>query len=411
MMLKSKAQNVLFISYDGLLDQLGGSQILPYVRHINKNVDSLHVISFEKQKKYINDAQNLNTLLSKEKIFWHPLYFSERYGFFGKLYDLIKMQLASLYFCHRKNIKIVHCRGHISAISGLFLKYILKVKYIFDFRGFWVDERVDKGGWNLSSQGHRHQFNFFKYLEKITLAKANHIVVLTHKASKELQKKFDVIEAKISVIPCCADYHHFSVATYEEKLHSRSKLNIPSDVKLLGYLGSVGSMYMIAEMLSFFKICLQQDNNVHLIVISQDLKTFKSILYAELQKNLQNNIHFYSANRDEVPKLLHAIDLMISFIRPTYSKIAASPTKIGESFASGIPVISNEGIGDVSENIRSINGGIVIPNAEYNNLEDASQIFFDSDYSSGKILRENASQFFNLDLALKKYSIIYDDFK
>jgi hypothetical protein len=74
-------------------------------------------------------------------------------------------------------------------------------------------------------------------------------------------------------------------------------------------------------------------------------------------------------------------------------------------------VISNEGIGDVSENIRSINGGIVIPNAEYNNLEDASQIFFDSDYSSGKILRENASQFFNLDLALKKYSIIYDDFK
>ena len=42
----------LFISYDGLTDPLGGSQILPYVRSIAAHPRRMHVLSFEKPDRY-----------------------------------------------------------------------------------------------------------------------------------------------------------------------------------------------------------------------------------------------------------------------------------------------------------------------------------------------------------------------
>ena len=41
-------KNCLFISYDGLSDPLGQSQILPYILSLSKNSKKIHIISFEK---------------------------------------------------------------------------------------------------------------------------------------------------------------------------------------------------------------------------------------------------------------------------------------------------------------------------------------------------------------------------
>ena len=41
-------QNVVFLTYDGLLDPLGGSQILPYLIGISNHTNAVHVLSFEK---------------------------------------------------------------------------------------------------------------------------------------------------------------------------------------------------------------------------------------------------------------------------------------------------------------------------------------------------------------------------
>ena len=49
-MLKKKS---LFISYDGLSDPLGQSQIIPYVLHLSKYSKEIHIISFEKKNRLI----------------------------------------------------------------------------------------------------------------------------------------------------------------------------------------------------------------------------------------------------------------------------------------------------------------------------------------------------------------------
>ena len=50
--MKKKKFHHLFITYDGLLDPLGQSQIIPYLKSIAKSEIKIKVISFEKKKKY-----------------------------------------------------------------------------------------------------------------------------------------------------------------------------------------------------------------------------------------------------------------------------------------------------------------------------------------------------------------------
>jgi glycosyltransferase involved in cell wall biosynthesis len=50
-----------------------------------------------------------------------------------------------------------------------------------------------------------------------------------------------------------------------------------------------------------------------------------------------------------MPQALAAADAGISLIRPSYSKIASSPTKIAEYLAMGLPVALNRRIGDSDE--------------------------------------------------------------
>ncbi|MDQ3061803.1 MAG: glycosyltransferase, partial [Acidobacteriota bacterium] len=62
----------------------------------------------------------------------------------------------------------------------------------------------------------------------------------------------------------------------------------------------------------------------------------------------------------EIPKYLSASDIALSFIKPCFSKLSSSPTKIAEYLASGIPIITNRGVGDVSEIIEKHQTGAVV---------------------------------------------------
>ena len=43
-------KSVLYLSYDGMTDPLGQSQVIPYLSHISENF-KITIISFEKKKK------------------------------------------------------------------------------------------------------------------------------------------------------------------------------------------------------------------------------------------------------------------------------------------------------------------------------------------------------------------------
>lgn len=398
-------KNILFLSYDGLLDPLGQSQIVPYLKCIVNSKRKLWVISFEKNKNNIKLGSFKNYLKIKKKIKWLPLNFSSNLGKIGKIYDLLKMFFFSTYLVIFKKIDIIHCRSHVPAIVGYILKKLLNIKIIFDFRGFWIEERFDYGLWNNKFFFYRFFYIFFKKLEIIILQSSNYIVCLTHRSKKILEK---IVKKKtlIEVIPCCADYNFFFKKKYNSNT-VKSKLNIKKKSIVLGYCGSINNIYLVKKMIIFFIYLRKKYINLYFIFITPNLKEFK-IIFDKIRKDESlDYIRVLSCERDRIPEYLSCFNVSISFIKNKFSRVAMSPTKMFESFAMGVPFLCNGGIGDVSAIVKDCNSGKIINiKKDLNSKKNLSAFNFCLKLKSHRIIRETRAKY-DISIAKKKYNLIY----
>ena len=399
---------VLYITYDGLLDPLGSSQILPYIKGISKHKKGVVVVSFEKVERLAQGKDVLLLNLQDYSIEWKPLRFTKGLGFIGKFWDLCRMYTKVIIIAYKYNIEVVHTRGHPPAHVGLFVKRITKAKFIFDFRGLWVNERVDKGGWDMNFFFDRLQYRFFKRVERKCLIQSDHIVVLTNKVVDEVMKLGANKKSRITVIPCCADYDHFPLINKATKIDSRTSLGIPNDAFVLGYLGSAGKMYMLDKFFLLFVMTTKIRTDCHTLLITPDTDRLTKMMDHYLTHDLLERVHIKSVSHDQVPTLLPAIDVMVSLISPTYARIGASPTKMAESFASGIPVVTNSGVGDVQEIVDQLDGGwIVDPHSEDGLMETAENLDIIS-AKGGRRLRDVSRPTLGLEFATKSYQSVYE---
>ena len=399
---------VLYITYDGLLDPLGSSQILPYVKGISKHQDEVVIMSFEKSERLLHGKDALLSDLRNYSITWKPLLFTKGLGLLGKLMDLSCMYLKACIITCKYNIRVVHTRGHPSAQVGLFVKRITKAKFIFDFRGLWVDERVDKGGWDLNRSFHRLQYKYYKRIERKLIFQSDHIVVLTNKVVGEVIKLGAIEQSRITVIPCCADYNHFPLLTESHKIDARVSLGMPTDAFILGYLGSIGRMYLLDRFFHLFKLAVNVRKDCYALLITRDTAALKQLMKSHLTPELSSRVHVKSASRDEVPVLLPAIDVMISFILSTYARTGASPTKIAECFALGIPVIANSGVGDVKQVVDRLDGGWIVDPCSDTDLMEVVQNLDTICSKGGRRLRDASRSILGLEYATQCYQSIYE---
>lgn len=398
----------LFISYDGLLDPLGGSQILPYLYGIASHPRALHILSFEKPDRFSKGARALKYELEQHGIMWTPLSFSKKFGRAGKVWDLVRMYLFALILQIQNRFEIIHCRSYQAMQVGCFLSRLFRVKTIFDMRGLWVDERIDGGIWSSYRLPDQIIFWLYKKIEVRLLACATHVIVLTERVLPELRKLSPNMIGQCSVIPCCADFDHFNMISATEKINIRSQLGLPSEALVISYSGSLGTWYMLDEMLSFFSKIVLQHTDAHFLLITRDWRPEHDELLVRMGlSTLRSRIHIKSASREEVPQLLATSDIMISFIKPAYSKMASSPTKLAEAFAVGIPVISNTGIGDVDEITRNLQAGEIV---DLNSEESVRGVIAQIESLitlGGSELRTRARARFGLEVAAKNYLQVY----
>jgi glycosyltransferase involved in cell wall biosynthesis len=403
----NKLPSVIFITYDGLLDPLGGSQILPYVFGIAKHPRHIHILSFEKPERLVSGAGQLREQLNCADISWTPLIFTQRFGVAGKIWDLLRMYFFGVRIAFVERRKIVHARGHAAAQVGLFLKRWLGAKLLFDFRGLWVDERVDKGGWNLDRFVHRLQFRYYKKIEQELLAQADQLIVLTHAVVPEVVRLGGISTNKITVIPCCADFDHFFLADVSKRSVIRSQFNLPYDATVLGYLGSVGGMYLSDQFFRLVEFAADVNPLIHVLALTPDVEKYNSDMRRCLPASLHGRVRVRAANRDQVAQWLPGMDVLVAFARPSYARLSMSPTKIAEAFAAGIPTICNQGVGDVAEVVHDLDAGWVLDADSDAALAEAANLLDTIAHKGGKALRESARVHLGLEVAAQRYRSVY----
>jgi glycosyltransferase involved in cell wall biosynthesis len=160
-------------------------------------------------------------------------------------------------------------------------------------------------------------------------------------------------------------------------------------------------------MLLFFKSFLAiKPNAIFLIITLED--TDRLIAYARSIGIDQNKIFVTQSKRKELPSLLNLCQASVFFIKPAYSKIASSPTKLGELMSMGIPVICNSGVGDTEDLVLEAEAGVVCKSFDETEYKRAAQEFLALYPGFQKQrLRENAIRLFGLENGISNYRKVY----
>jgi glycosyltransferase involved in cell wall biosynthesis len=402
-------KNILYISYDGMTDQLGQSQVLPYLVGLSKLGYQFHLISCEKPDKFQNQRQIVEDICQQNQIVWHPLPYTKSPPVLSTLKDVrhIIKKAVELHRLHK--FEMLHCRGYISSLAGLKLKQQFGTHFLFDMRGLWADEKVDAGSWNQKNPVFKLVYKYFKKKEKQFLEQADYTISLTQAAKKEIYswKHISNNPVRMEVIPCCTDINLFDPARVNQVVRDgiMKELGISAGDPVLTYLGSIGSWYMLDEMLDFFVCYLQKYPGSKFLFITGD--QHQQIRdKAKLRGIPADSILIRPALRNEVPASISIGRHSVFFIRPTYSKISSSPTKQAELMAMGVPVISNSGVGDTHEIIENFNSGVVVEEFAKNNYEKSLELLALTRFDSSEI-RRGAEQFFSLTDGVGKYHSVY----
>ncbi len=223
---------ILYISYDGILEPLGQSQVLSYLEKLSIE-NRIYLISFEKRSDKGNAIlyNQVRKRISKTNIQWYPLIYHKNPKVFATLWDVFCAIVLSFWLILRFRLTVLHARSYIASLAAIAIKKNTNVKYIFDMRGFWADERVEGGLWPRDG----YLFHVFKRLERAYLLNADVVVSLTNKAVQEM-KGFPYLQERMPVfrvIPTCTDLEVFKLADRRS-----------DNTFILGYVGSVGVWYL-----------------------------------------------------------------------------------------------------------------------------------------------------------------------
>jgi glycosyltransferase involved in cell wall biosynthesis len=402
-------KRVLYLSYDGMTDPLGQSQVLPYLIGLGKNGYQFTLISFEKPRRFETARDAIASLCANNGIEWHPLMYTKTPPVFSTLRDIRSMKSTIKLLQKTKSFDMVHCRSYIAALTGLWMKKQWGTRLIFDMRGFWADERIDGGLWNLQNPVFATIYKFFKRKEKEFLEKSDHTISLTNAAKKEMNswdnnEKF----APVEVIPCCVDLDLFDPTAIDaiQVRSVKSQLQIDDDQKIISYIGSIGTWYLVDEMVEFFSAFLKENiNAVFLFVTKDDHEEIRKVFR---RKDIPlTALRMVSAERNYVPLYISISDYSIFFIKPAYSKKASSPTKQGEIMAMGIPVICNDQVGDSSIVVEKYDAGMVVKEFSREAYEKYVRTLTGKAFNKDAI-RQGAKEFFSLDTGVEKYSAVYE---
>ncbi len=403
-------KQVLYISYDGMTDNLGQSQVIPYLKGLTEKGYHFTILSFEKAENYKKNKQNIAKILADANIYWHPLNYTYTPPVVSTIKDIRTLLKIAEVLHKERTFSIVHCRSYISAFAGLALQRKYGVKFIFDMRGFWPDERVEGNIWNKNNLVFNLVYNYFKRQENKYFNNSDYTISLTETGKTEIQSWLNIKNnpIPIEVIPCCADFNHFkrSDTQYFETANLKKKFNLNTDDFVLSYLGSVGTWYMLDEMLDFFKVLLARKPNAKFLFITGEPESI--ILSAAEEKNISAE-HFIieSSPRELVPVYIALSTVSIFFIKPVFSKKASSPTKMAEILGMGIPIICNDNVGDVGQIINETGVGIAISNfnsESYLNAINKIDSLLKIDPSQ---ISQSAISRFSLNGGVEKYDSVY----
>lgn len=393
----------LYLCYFGLREPLTQTQVLPYLRELSRSRIATRLLTFEPgwPRSWSDEERRAwRESLQEDGIEWEALAYHKKPSALATLYDILVGTLTVARQARRERIDALHARAHIPLVMALLARRFCRAKIIFDIRGLVADEYVDAGIWRTTGPVYRT----IKWIERIGIARAEQLVVLTERMSAWLVEEMKADPAKIEVIPCCADFSRFNGKSTDSLAETGA-----ADMFEVVYAGSVTGLYLLEEMGRFFLTLRERRPNAYLRILTASPAAEASETLSKLGLG-EEDYWIGAVPPSEIPAYLRRAKVGLSFRKPAFSQIAASPTKVPEYLAAGIPVVSNAGIGDTDRTLMDDRVGIVIRDFSREAYDEAAgallELLDDADLAAR--CRRSAYERFDLEkVGAQRYRRLY----
>jgi glycosyltransferase involved in cell wall biosynthesis len=337
---------ILYLSYDGMLEPLGQSQVLAYLEGLSGRYE-IDLISFEKKADWDREAarEAVRGRIAAAGIRWTALRYHKAPTAPATAYDISIGSALASWRALRRRAAILHARSYVAGLMALAAKRATGARFLFDMRGLWADERVDGGLWRAGGRLYR----FAKRVERRLLEGADHVVTLTHASAAEIAS-FPYLAGKappITVIPTCADLQRFAPGGTRPPGFT------------LGFVGAASTWSLFDSVLAFYAALRRRRPEARLRVVNRGEHDFirSRIAAAGLA---DAPVELLAADHREVPALIAGMTAGAALRKAAYSQIACAPTKLAEYLGCGVPAIVNTGIGDAAGIVERERVGIVL---------------------------------------------------
>jgi glycosyltransferase involved in cell wall biosynthesis len=339
---------VLYVVYWGALESLGQSLVIPAVTRLAQMGADVTLMTFEKAAD-LQDGERLRATregLARHGVEWRPLRYHRGARLHSKVLDAAQAFARAMACALRTRFDIVHARTFMGGLIGRLLARAMGARLVYHNEGFYPDEQVDAGIWTAGSRTHRWMLS----LETSLYERADAIIALSHAAEAVIRQLPGVARRQTPtiVVPSCVDLGRF-----------QPKSRDGGDAVNLVYVGSIGGRYRFDRAVAFVEALSTAGANVRFRVVTQ---MHRSLAEETLGTSLvpRDRWSVTSLPHDEMPKDLAQQDAGLAFLAKGISEHGGSPTKIGEYWACGLPVVTTPNVGDVDSIVRREHVGVIV---------------------------------------------------
>ena len=405
--MRRPGRRVLYISYDGVLEPLGESQVVAYLERLADHA-AIALLSFEKPAD-LDRAQRVMTMrarLERAGITWIPRQYHKQPPVLSTAFDIAAGCVTARRWARAAGAErcgIVHARGYVPALVALDVKRAHGARFLFDMRGFWVDEKVEAGQWTRGGWLYR----VGKWCERRLFAAADAIVSLTEAGVREFSTLGHVrAGVPVSVIPTCADLDRFRPGLPDEQ--RRRALGL-EDAVVVGCVGTLSNWYLRGETLEYLAWLAQRIDRMKALIVTRE---DHALLRADAARHglSGDRLVLTCAPFEEMPALIRLMDIGVFFIRACFSKRASAATKLAEFLGCGVPVVINDGIGDSGEIVRNGRVGVVLPDTTSTAFDASWEAFASAlaDPQMPERCRDLATREYSLQRGVEAYAALYE---
>ena len=311
------------------------------IRNIDNDVasqltDKIIEIAFISPAHYLK-RKHLHFTLSKKVIrkYYIPMIPFSHSKAIAKWLNSYWMSIILFFICIK--YKPTHVIGEYNICYQSFLFGPNKPIFIIDCHGDTKDEYI----YNCHNNANKRIIAFFDKMEQNGVKRAKYIICQSKAMKKLLLSRYNFLNPdNIYVYQCNADLSRFYVDD-RLRFQYRKQLNLNDSQLLFIYSGGLHKWQKVKESLIIFSQFNQASPTSKFLILTLDT-TQATELANTCVPNVKDKIIIRSAPHEEVCGFLNAADIAFLLRDNVILNAVASPTKLDEYMACGLPVISSE---------------------------------------------------------------------